>query len=280
MYPKIDYYSYTIALDAPFTSKGNSVQEYVENAFVSCLQKSPEVEAFSKGWTLEPAKGFYFARLRHEGTGVALSWGNINSHVLVELSGKSCDMLDSVDLLIPLINSTSERATRIDIAVDFLSDVSPERFSAFRNVDKWKHTSYVFSASGETFYIGSRKGERMARIYRYYEPHPRAAYLRVESEYKGDAARALAARVQDFPLDRLALLAHEPFGWKHPLWNDSELAGEKLTYTAYRSTNASTVRWLYGVVASSLRRAIKEGLIDWKEFEKLIMQGDDSETQE
>lgn len=275
MYPKIDYYSFTIALDAPFTSQANSVQEYVENAFRSLLPDTDQTRPFHQGWVLEPAKGFYFARLRHEASGVALSWGRVNAHILVELSGRACDALESIDALVPLIQETASKATRIDLAVDFLSDVSPERFSAFRNVDKWKHTSYVFSASGETFYIGSRKGERMARVYRYYEPHPRAAYLRVESEYKGDAARALAKRVQDLPLDRLALLAHEPFAWGHPLWNDAELAGEKLSYTAYRSTNASTVRWLYGVVASSLRRAIKEGLVDWKEFERLIMEDDD-----
>lgn len=277
MFPKIDWYSFTIVLDAPFTSAGGATQEHVEQLFRNALQGSPEVRAFDSGWTLEAAKGFYFARLRHESTGVALSWGRINPHVLVELSGRACDNLESVDLLEPLIASTAARATRLDIAVDFLTDCSPERFSAFRNTDKWKHTSYVYSASGETFYIGSRKGERMARIYRYYEPHPRSKYLRVESEYKGDAARALAAKVGSLSLPALAAAAHEPFGWTHDLWTAAELSGEKISYTAYRSTNASTVRWLYGVVATSLRNAIKEGLIDWKEFEALIMKDEPSE---
>lgn len=276
MYPKVDWYSFTIQLDAPFTSKGTSTQEYVEHAFCSLLPDQPQTQPFHKGWTLEPAKGFYFARLRHESSGVALSWGRVNAHILVELSGKACDALESIDCLHALIIETASRATRIDLAVDFLSDVSPERFSAFRNTDKWKHTSYVISASGETFYIGSRKGERMARIYRYYEPHPRAKFLRVEAEYKGDAARALSAEFGTKSLPQICAMAHQPFGWTHELWTQEALEGDRLEYTAFRSTNASTVRWLYGVVASSLRRAIKEGLIDWKEFERLIMQ-DESE---
>lgn len=277
MFPRIDWYSYTIEIDAPFTSQGQAVQEYVTNAFIQCLHASPEVQAFHTGWIIEPAKGFYTARLRHEATGVALSFGRVNAHILVELSGKACASLDSCDLLEPLISETANKATRIDIAVDFLTDTTPDDFSAFRNLTKWKHTSYIRSASGDTFYVGSRKGERMARVYRYKEPHPRAKYLRVETEYKGDAARALSAMVGTCIASRLAAVAHEPFGWTHEIWKDVGSEAEKLAYTAYRSTNASTVRWLYGTVASSLRRAIKEGLIDWKEFEKLIMSDEDTE---
>lgn len=277
MYPKIDYYGWIIKIDAPFTSQSPAIQEYVAQSFIQCLQQSPEIEAFHTGWVLEPAKGFYFARMRHEASGVALSWGNINPHILCELSGKACDVLDGCNLLIPLIEQTANECTRIDIAVDILTEVTPEQFSAFRNERKWKHTSYVNSASGSTFYIGSRKGERMARVYRYNKPHPRAAFLRVECEYKGDAGKALAKSVASNPLPAIAAIAHEPFGWCHEVWSDLELQGKKLQYTSFRSTNASTVRWLYGTVASSLRRAIKDGLIDWKEFERLIMRQDDEE---
>ena len=117
----------------------------------------------------------------------------------------------------------------------------------------------------------------MARVYRYNEPHPRSKFLRVEAEYKGDAARAAAARVATTPLSTLVQVLHEPFGWSHADWSTEELNGARLEYTSYRSTNASTVRWLYGTVASSLRRAVKEGLIDWKEFEKLIMSDENEE---
>jgi hypothetical protein len=269
-YGKIDYYSFIINSAAPFGDVGKETCDYVINAFRS-LFPSPATQAlFDADWHLEAAKGFYSARLRHELSGVALSFGSVNAHIFCELSGKPCDTLDSAAELIPLVRSTHAKCSRIDFAVDFSTDTTPERFSAFRNTTRWKYAPVYPSSSGTTVYVGSRTSERMARVYRYNKPHPRAHLLRVEAEYKGKAARAIAALVTEKSFSDVIRDAHSVFGWSHDLWNESIGQGEKVSYTSHRPANANTVRWLYGDVAKALWRAIDSDLIDFEEWLKFV----------
>lgn len=273
MFHKIDYYAFTIPARLAFSEVTDEIQEFVRTTFCSIIPFGALERTLETGWSIERAKGFYSHRLRHETTGIALSFGTVNSHVYVELSGKACDCLESADLLSTLIAATSLKCSRIDFALDFITDVQPEQFSALRNTTRWRYCSHVVSASGTTDYVGSRTGERMARVYRYNPPHPRAAMLRVEAEYKGEAAKAIVKELADQPLSDVCLSAHAVFGWEHDLFNDLESTAVKVPYSAHSPDNAATVRWLYGVVASSVRRAIQEGLIDWKSFEETILRG-------
>jgi hypothetical protein len=191
----------------------------------------------------------------------------------VELSGKACDCLESADILSTLIKKTAERCSRIDFAVDFITDIRPEEFSSHRNDIRWKFVSHIVSASGTTDYVGSRSGERMARVYRYNEPHPRAKMLRVEAEYKGAAAKAIVKELDTRSLADVCSAAHAVFGWSHEIWANAAVEAVKIPYSSHSPDNAATVRWLYGVVASSIRKAILDGLIDWKEFSGLIERG-------
>lgn len=272
-YGKIDYYSFIINTAAPFGDVGKETCNYVVNSFVSLLSDETIRSRFEGNWTLESAKGFYTARLRHEPSGVALSFGSVNAHVFCELSGKPCDVLDGEDQLVPLIKATARKCSRIDFAVDFVTDCTPERFSAFRNTKRWKYAPTYPSGSGTTVYIGSRTSERMARVYRYHEPHPRAHLLRVEAEYKGDAARAIAALLTEGNLSECISDAHSVFGWTHELWTDNIGTGEKVPYTSHRPANANTVRWLYGDVVKALRRAIADDLIDFEEWLAFVRGG-------
>lgn len=273
MFHKIDYYAYTIPARLAFNEVTDEIQEFVRNTFTSSLPACEMVKTLDTGWSIERAKGFYSHRLRHEATGVALSFGTINAHVFVELSGKACDCLDSANILGALIEGSKSKCSRIDFAVDIITDVRPEQFSARRNDTRWKYCSHIDSASGTTDYIGSRTGERMARVYRYNPPHPRANTLRIEAEYKGDAAKAIVKELEKMPLNEVCMAAHAPFGWTHDVWNDEGSSAVKIPYSAHSPDNAATVRWLYGVVASSVRKAIVEGLIDWKSFEELVTMG-------
>lgn len=272
-YSKIDYYSFVINTAAPFGDIGKETCDYVVRSFVSLLTDETVRNRFQGGWALESAKGFYTARLRHEPSGVALSFGSVNAHVFCELSGKPCDVLDGENELLPLIKATHEKCSRIDFAVDFITATSPERFSAFRNTKRWKYAPTYPSASGTTVYVGSRTSERMARVYRYHEPHPRSHMLRVEAEYKGKAARAIAATLTDDDVQTAAANAHSIFGWHDDIWKEQVEQGEKIAYTSHRPANANTVRWLYGDVATALRRAIAEGLITLDEYVKFVVEG-------
>jgi hypothetical protein len=275
MFHKIDYYAFTIPARLAFNEVTDEIQEFVQSTFSSLLPTGDIQTTLETSWSIERAKGFYSHRLRHEQTGIALSFGTINAHVYCELSGKACDCLESANILSPLIASTAPRCSRIDFAVDFVTDIRPEEFSVFRNDTRWKYVSHIVSASGTTDYVGSRTGERMARVYRYNPPHPRAGMLRIEAEYKGDAAKALVRELESRPLNEVCLAAHAPFGWSHAIWNTGEIDAVKIPYSAHSPDNAATVRWLYGVVASSVRKAIQDGLIDWKSFEVLITEGID-----
>lgn len=273
MFHKIDYYAYTIPARLAFNEVTDEIQEFVRTTFTSSLPASEMVASLESGWSIERAKGFYSHRLRHEITGVALSFGTINAHVYVELSGKACDCLESANILSSLIESTKAKCSRIDFALDFVTEIKPEQFSAFRNEIRWKYVSHITGASGTTDYIGSRTGERMARVYRYNPPHPRAHMLRVEAEYKGAAAKAICKELEQNSLEQVCLMAHAPFGWSHCLFKDLESEAVKVPYSAHNPDNAATVRWLYGVVASSVRKAILDGLIDWQSFQDLVMLG-------
>ena len=276
MHHKIDYYAFTIPVRSPYSETEENYDIFARKVFTSITAIHQIEETFSSGWELEKGTGFYKARLRHEKSGVALSFGTINPHIYVELSGKSCDCLSELNALAPLISETGERASRIDFAVDIVTDEMPAVFSAFRNETRWKHLSTINSATGQTCYVGSRKGERMARVYRYASPHPRSHLLRVEAEYKGDAARAACAELQTRSLEQVCLAAHVAFGWSSHVWLSAEETAVKIPYSSHNPTNAATVLWIYNVVAASLRNAVVNGLIDWREFEKRVL-GDDTE---
>jgi hypothetical protein len=265
-YFKIDYYSFTIPTNHTFEGINDYVTDSIIQSFTSL---STRLQVFN--WThadfkVEKAKGFYTYRLRHESTGLALSVGHINAHILVEFSGKTCDNFSSIDELIPIVQKTSNRATRIDIACDFKCMVSPVDFAEQRNKKRWKFAPYYPSASGETVYIGSRSGERMGRVYRYNEPHPRAHLLRCECEYKGDAAKALAGRLNIVNEEVAFAEASAPFGFTHPIYTDRVKSADKLAYRKNSEKNKSTVVWLWGTVLSSLAKAVRDDVVDLDEY--------------
>lgn len=262
MYYSIDYYSYTIPVRAPFGEIDHESINYAINSFVSTLPQEHEHKFGFGSWGVEAAKGFYSTRLRHEVSGVALSIGTVNAHVFVELSGRACNNLDALSILDEIIHASHDRCSRIDFAVDIQTDEDPERFSGLREGRAFKSNGTINSPSGKTCYLGSRSSERMARVYRYYEPHPRSNLLRVEAEYKGAAAKVAAKHFVEVGLRQACLDAHKPFRWTSSVWDEEEGEGVKLPYKSYNPSNASTVRWLYGDVITALRKAIGMGLVD------------------
>jgi len=279
VFPSIDYYSFTIPIRAPFGEIDHESIAFAINSFTTLISADHSHKFGVGSWGVEQAKGFYSIRLRHEVSGVALSIGTVNAHVFCELSGRACGNLDAIEQLTPIIKATYIHCSRIDFAIDILTDEDPERFSALRNGRAFKSNGTINSPSGKTCYFGSRSSERMARVYRYNEPHPRAALLRVEAEYKGGAAKVAAEHLLETTLFQACLDAHHPFGWKHPDWKPDGYTGEKLPYKSYNPSNASTVRWLYGDVITALRKAINEGLVELDDWLS-VLAGDKGETAE
>jgi hypothetical protein len=274
MYALIDYYSFTIVLKEPL-GKGmfDSDKQFAISQFIALFEGEERRSFLSENWEAEKAKGFYAVRLRNTPTNISLSFGTINSHILVELAGQACANFDSQDLLIPLIERTHSRATRIDFAIDIKTAVSPADFIAARTGQSFKSSGNKYSPTGGTEYLGGRASERMARVYRYYEPHPRHEYLRVETEYKGSAAKASCLRVINTSVLQACLDAHKPFGWQHECWQTGDITSTRITYKSYRPDTASTLQWLYGDVVTALRKAIASGLIDLDEWLTYLREG-------
>lgn len=244
--------------------------QYVIGKYMEAWEGLPRTETFKDNWEAENAKGFYTTRLRHSPSNVALSYGTVNSHIFVEFAGQACANLDSVELLNTIIERTHLRATRIDFAVDIKTDIAPKVFIEARSNKSFKSSGNKYSPSGETEYLGGRSSERMARVYRYHAPHPRHEYLRIETEYKGEAAKVAAKHLAETNVQQACLDAHHPFGWTHNVWNAGELTSTRIPYRAYRPNNASTLVWLYGTVVTSLRKATQEGILDIEEWLKFL----------
>jgi hypothetical protein len=280
MFCSIDYYSYTIPTLTPF--KDGMFYEQSDTAikaFASSLLDVALEQYFALNWTHEGSGRFYQHRLRHDATDVALSYGKVNAHIFVELAGKACNNFDARGLLMPLIERTHATCTRIDFAVDIKCETSPAEFVEQRGNKSFKSSGNKYSPTGGTEYLGGRSSERMARVYRYNAPHPRHEFLRVEAEYKGDAAKASAEYLASHGLTETCLAAHKPFDWQHVIWN-GDASISKIPYKSYNPQNASTVRWLYGDVITALRKATKAGLVDLDEWLAVLKCKDKSSLDE
>jgi hypothetical protein len=270
----IDYYAFTIPLERAWEEHMFHLnRDFVIARFLTYIPSCPVLSADEDEWCVEKGRGFYFWRLRHNASDVTLSFGGVNPHIFVELAGQACANLDSVDQLIPLIQKTCETTTRIDFAVDIETDVSPPAFVDKRGDTAFSAAGMIASGRGVTNYIGGRTSERMARVYRYNEPHPRARYLRVEVEYKRGAARAASALLLDRPLIDVSLSAHAPFKWQHAVWQPESQTTERLTYRHGGRNEAGSVAWLYSTVISAVQKASNNGLIDFDEWLETLRKG-------
>lgn len=263
----------TIPIRSPIGEFGHETLLSTIKAFVSFFNLQSEYYEIPASWGVESGTRPYSTRLRHSITDVCLSVGNANAHIYVEFAGKACSNYDAQGGLGDIIKRSSNRVSRIDFAVDILSDVDPRDFSEQRTNKSFKSSGNKRTPSGRTEYVGGRTSERMARVYRYESPHPRSHLLRVEAEYKGDAGKAAAKHYLEVGLQQASLDAHQAFGWKHPAWSQENESQGKIPYKTYRPENASTVRWLYGDVVTALLKSVQKGLIDFDEWLAFVREG-------
>jgi hypothetical protein len=217
-------------------------------------------------WEWGSAAGFYNNRITCPDTGLSISWKAGNPFAICELSGTACDAVTRFMDVATLAQSARGRATRIDLAVDIETTVSPKEFVARRSAPAFQSTGCMHTPTGDTEYVGSRKGARMARVYRYNSPHPRSHLLRVEGEYKQGAARMICDHLVGSSLREVCLRSHLPFGWSHPIWDTEGAEVSKIPARKYDSDGAETLRWLLGVALPSALKAHREGLFNFKEW--------------
>jgi len=211
---KIDWYSFTVPTVTPLSSTGQETYDVINQILAALFGASIDPLEPVGAWTLSPAKGFYSWRAVHVGSRLTVSWGEVNSHVFIELSGQACTWAKEAAVFERMVKMTADRASRVDAAIDIVTAMTPEQFVFAGHAERFSDSlGNIKSKTGETFYVGSRKSDRCARVYRYAEPHPRSRLLRVEAEYKGAAARILAQVLSESGETEAVRRAHECFEW-------------------------------------------------------------------
>lgn len=188
-------------------------------------------------------------------------------HFSVEIGGKGCERLIELGIMERVLERVHGSVTRIDIACDIETSVTPTEFVGVLSHQRMRSSGFQKSETGETCYVGSQKSERYARVYRYFEPHPRANLLRVEHVFRRENAKVVAAAIVHTGVDACARAAGDAFGWKHEIWKPDDTDAPQISVVAAERGMGKTVSWLVTSVAPAFQRLVREGIIrDPEEF--------------
>lgn len=188
---------------------------------------------------------------------------------LVEISGSGCELLTSEGLAEELAIEVSDRATRIDFAVDIRVG-DENRVSEFVDAgysDRFKTRSDVVSGSGVTHYIGSRTSERLCRVYQYKPPHPRCDLLRIEFELKGDRAKQAANMLRSASVQGIAQSLIDAYGFKSGMLGAPWVDNPGFEPLRGKQRHNNTIAWIHKQVVPAVKKLVHEGVIvDLEEF--------------
>lgn len=266
MIHRIDWLSWTLPTEAHVTSVSDLY--YVAKGLLHDIGDDYSQYLFN-GMAFENATGrapYRYALARADKGLFVYGGGHLNS-VLFELTGRGCNELGEWEDASGFINGIRQGLTRLDFASDVRSATLPSSFVNGRVHKGFRSLSYIQSATGETCYVGSPKSDRFARVYRYNEPHPRSAYLRIEHVFRRALARDAAEKLSlAGSFEKFAADLGNTWGWGHKDWQPGVKSTEKLTVPKVERVDENTVHWLYTQVAPALARLWREGAIDMDEF--------------
>lgn len=268
---KVDWLSFTVPLRSPAPEPaGNEFMTMAQNAFHAFTgELLRDVLPFVWG-DVNKGRGFYHSCVIDDDTKARVSWGNVNPHLYVELSGVACDKLREENTLEDLMKYVVTRVSRIDLAGDIETDVTPLEFVG-DSINVRHSTSVIHSDTGETVYLGARSSDRCVRVYRYREPHPRSHLLRIEHEFKHELAKDVCAHVLLKGLPQAFGDAGTSYHFKHACYEPGTAVYAKIPGFRATRRNAGRLLWLNETVAPALIRSHNAGEIDvWQWFSDQI----------
>lgn len=198
-------------------------------------------------------------------TGLRINADVARREALIVFNGGACETVSKMgaEALQELMLAVIDSGTRLDIATDIATDLSVTAVSAAGWSKRIKSTSLIKSSMGETLYIGSRKSNGFARIYRYRAPHPRGEKLRVEHELKKQQARAVASIVAVHGVETAQRSIADKFDYQHPVLREVFSGAVRPIKTERTErTLARTEIWLMTQCAPAFQKLIREGVID------------------
>lgn len=199
--------------------------------------------------------------VRSKAGGFHIFWNDTKRFSLIEFSGKGVHELRKSQLLMPLISMHRTHLTRIDVACDWLTDITPRDFSEIREKNRFVSHAEINSDTGETCYVGSKESDRFCRVYRYAAPHPRHEYLRAEFVMRKNNAKMFGELLQTHKLRELFGQLLNTFGYSHPLAL-GEVAEAPMKSAPRATSQGKTERWLFKQVLPALKKLIDNGSHD------------------
>lgn len=254
----IDYIGFTIKREAGEGDTEWSVLDQVGQLIYDRYPSFREALGSSDDWKWGAGRKPYRASWqRTDGTCFIFLHPALD-HALIEIPGKGCQSLGLWHDAGGFLEAFKDRLTRLDLACDMLTDTRPVDFAYTRDAKRFKSHGHITEESGETVYIGSRKSDRHAAIYRYNEPHERAHLLRCEYRLRAENAKITADFILTHGHAAAAKALGEQFGWQHPDWNVTDPSEAELR--AYRPDRKAgkTLFWLGDTVAPLLIRLHQE----------------------
>jgi len=234
----------------------------IARGFLDMFGENIRREIFGGNWSKnEHGRAPYTDSWKLAETGISLFASPSLTHCCVEISGQGCERLIQNDSMEAVLGGCRERITRIDIATDIETNVTPLEFVSQTSHERMRTSGHYVSETGETCYVGSQKSDRFARVYRYAEPHPRSTLLRIEHVFRREQAKAVSRVVCDFGVEKAAEMSGNVFGWTHGIWQPLDTSGDKITVVSDSHKGGKTVFWLVDTVAPCFQRLCKEGII-------------------
>lgn len=278
-YLHIDYLSLSlnsILLSPVERPETMTIDEFYQAKVRSALQAYPSfVHHNFNGVHWDGEGGAGFKRRHHfETDGWTFFYGASHPRMLIQLAGQACHSLrretdrdgNSIGLK-PLFLIPDVRMTRIDIAGNWRTDMSPDVAAGFFSKKKASDYPRIPSETGLTQYINSAKSEVHAAIYRYFPPHPRSDWLRIEFRLSGEVARNAQEKIPSVGLLPIYKGLMSNWGWSNSVMISELGDGVEQQRLAYQKRKqAGSLKWLYEVAIPAVQRAIKKGDYSLDEF--------------
>jgi len=234
----------------------------IQNGFMATFTPDVVSSVFGGAWRKgEKSRAPYTDVWTDGDSGITLFASPNLNHACIEISGQGCEALLKMGKMEAVLNGCADRTTRIDVATDIETSTPPSEFVSIVAHDRMRASGYQKSETGETCYVGSKKSDRYARVYRYYAPHPRAHLLRIEHVFRRKYAKTVAAAILGTSVQAAAAAAGKAFGWAHSDWALDNTDTPDISITSPERGGSNTITWLVRSVAPAIRRLIADGTI-------------------
>jgi len=234
----------------------------IQAGFMDMFSQDLVHDIFGGKWTkAQRSRAPYTDTWTDEHNGISLYASPNLTHCCIEISGQGCERIIALGKIEAILAGSAQRVTRIDIASDIETSTQPAEFVSIVKHERMRANGTQNSETGQTCYVGSKKSDRYARVYRYYKPHPRSHLLRIEHVFRRKYAKSVVQAILDTSIGAVAKAAGNAFGWSHSDWNAEATEHADISIVAAERGQRTTVTWLVRSVAPAIRRLIEDGTI-------------------